>query len=67
MSTFRNGVLPCPFRECGGVCEGIDVKDDDFQDGGKDGGEENGGVKGGLSPFPPFPFQAFFLISSISF
>ena len=52
MSSLKNGVLPYPFGECGGVSEVVDV-----EDGGEDGGEENGGVKGGLSPFPPFPFR----------
>ena len=48
MSSFNCGVLPCPFGECGGACEGIVVQDDDSKDGGEDGGEESGGVKGGL-------------------
>lgn len=63
MSSLKNGVLPCPFGECGGVCEGVVAEDEDGEDGGEDGGEENGDVKGGLSPFPfgglssspPFP------------
>ena len=56
MSSFKNGFLPCPFGECGGVCERVFVEDGDGEDGGEDGGEENGGLKFGLSPFPPFHF-----------
>ena len=37
MSSFNSGVLQCPFGECGGVCEGVDVEDDDCEDGGDDG------------------------------
>lgn len=58
MWSFKNGVLPWHFEECGGVCEGLVVEEDDGEDGGEDGGEENGGVKGGLSPFP-LPFGGF--------
>ena len=55
MCSFKIGVLPCPFGECGGVSEGVDVEDDDGEDGGEDGGEENDSVKGGFSPCPPSP------------
>ena len=56
MSSFKNGVLPCPFGECGDDCEWIVVEYDDGEDGFEDGGEKNGGIKGGFSPFPPLPF-----------
>ena len=52
MSSFNNGVLPCPFGECGGVCEGVVVEEYD----GEDEGEEKGGGRGVFSPFIPFPF-----------
>ena len=59
MSSFKSGVLPCPFGECGGVCEGLVVEEDDGEDGGEGRGEDNGGIKGGFSPFPPFLLEVF--------
>ena len=59
MSSFKNGVLPCPFGECGGVCEEVDVEYDDGEDGGEDEDGENGGGIGGLLPFPPSLFKVF--------
>ena len=58
MSSFKNGVLPQPFGDYGGVCEGLVVEEDNGEDGGVKGGFSQFPLPfGGLSPSPSSHFE----------